>query len=217
MNRKTKVDSKKKGRSSFIILVLLFLLGLIVGGAYCLYHEFFQTDSNQVIVVSKIDDYGYYLNSNTTKLYQKYYKQLENELKDSKIDEESYVTLLSQLFTIDFYTLSNKLTNRDIGGIQFVSSSLQERFKEEASNSIYKYVRNNTGKNRQQTLPEVVKSTVLDVEEEEYSHKDFKDSNGFQTTVELEYKEDLGYPKTLKLFFIHEENKLVLVEIEEQK
>jgi len=217
MNKKTKTNPKKKGKSSFIIIVLLFLLSLCVLGAYYLYHEFFNTDSNQVKVVSKIDDYGYYLNNNTTKLYQKYYKQLENELADSKIDEEKYVTLLSQLFTIDFYTLSNKLTNQDIGGIQFFSSTLQERFKTEALNSIYKYVRNNTGKNRNQALPEVVKSTVLDVEEKEYKKKEFQDPNGFQTTVELEYKEDLGYPKTLNLFFIHEENKLVLVEIAEKK
>lgn len=217
MNRKTKITSKKKGRSSFIILVLLFLLGLIVAGAYHLYHEFFQNDSNQITVVSKIDNYGYYLNSNTTKVYQKYYKQLESELKDSKVDEKNYVTLLSQLFAIDFYTLSNKLTNQDIGGIQFVASSLQERFKSEASNSVYKYVRNNMGKNRNQTLPEVVNVTVSDIKEEEYDNHDFKDPSGFQTTVELEYKEDLGYPKALKLFFIHEENKLVLVEIKEKQ
>jgi len=217
MNQKTKRNSKKKGKSSFVIIVLLFLLGLIVGGTYYLYHEFFQTDSNKVTVVSKIDAYGYYLNNNATKVYKQYYRQLESELKDSKVDEESYVTLLSQLFTIDFYTLSNKLTNQDIGGIQFVASSLQDRFKVEASNSIYKYVRNNMGKNRNQTLPEVINCIVSDVKVEEYDNKDFKDSNGFQTTVKLEYKEDLGYPKTLKLFFIHEENKLVLVEIEEQK
>lgn len=217
MNRKTKRTPKKKGKSSFIILVLLFLLGLIVVGAYHLYHEFFQNDSNQITVVSKIDNYGYYLNSNTTKVYQKYYKQLESELKDSKVDEKNYVTLLSQLFAIDFYTLSNKLTNQDIGGIQFVASSLQEIFKSEASNSVYKYVRNNMGKNRNQTLPEVVNVTVSDIKEEEYDNHDFKDPSGFQTTVELEYKEDLGYPKALKLFFIHEENKLVLVEIKEKQ
>ena len=213
MNKRTKVSSKKKGRSSFIIIVLLFLLGLIVGGAYHLYHEFFKKDTNQVTVVSRIDDYGYYLNSNTTKVYKKYYKQLESELKDSKVDEKKYVTLLSQLFTIDFYTLNNKLTNQDIGGIQFVASSLQEKFKAEASNSVYKYVRNNREKKREQSLPEVTSSMVTGVKEKEYEKKDFKDVSGFQVTVELEYKENLGYPTNLKLFFVHEENKLVLVEI----
>ncbi len=220
MNKKTKVNQKKdskKGQSSgLIVMFLLLLLGLAVGGCYYFYREFFTSKSSGITVVSKMDDYSYYLNSNTTRLYKKYYKLLEKELSDSKVDEREYVSLLAQLFTIDFYTLNNKLTNRDIGGIQFVASSLQERFKEEASNTVYKYVRNNTNQRRNQRLPEVNKSTVLKVSNSEYTKGDFSDSSGFIVTVELEYVEDLDYPTKLKLFFVHEENKLVLVEITEE-
>ena len=219
MNTKKKTNQKKKvgKNSSLIIILLLLLLGIIVGGGYYSYHELFKTKSSAVTIVSQIDDYSYYLNSNTTRLYRKYYKLLEEELKDSKVDEKNYVTLLSQLFTIDFYTLSNKLTNKDIGGIKFVASNLKEKFQEEASSTIYKYVNNNNNQKRTQQLPEVKQATVTKIENTDYEEKEWKDSSGYIVDVQLEYVEDLGYPKEVKLTFIHEENKLVLVEITDKK
>lgn len=213
---KTKTKRSEKN-SSFSILVVLLLLGLIVGGCYYSYQEFFNSDTSVVTVVSKMDDYPYYLNSNATRLYKKYYKLLEEELKDSKIDEEEYVKLVAQLFSIDFYTLSNKLTNQDIGGIQFVSSLLQEKFSNEAKNTVYKYIENNISGKRNQELPEVSKCEVSKVETVSYEHGDFSDSSAFKVLVELEYVTDLNYPDTLELYFIHEDNRLVLVEFDEGK
>lgn len=211
---KTKRNEKN---SSFSILVVLLLLGLIVVGCYHFYQEFFNSDTSVITVVSKMDDYPYYVNSNATRLYKKYYKMLEEELKDSKVDEEEYVKLIAQLFSIDFYTLSNKLTNQDIGGIQFVSPSLQEKFSIEAKNTVYKYVENNITGKRNQELPEVKKVNISDIQNVSYEKNNFSDSSAFQVLVELEYVTDLDYPKSLKLFFVHEDNKLVLVEFDEVK
>jgi len=193
MKTKTKRNEKN---SSFSILVVFLLLGLIIGGCYCFYQEFFNSDTGSVTVVSKMDDYPYYLNSNATRLYKKYYKLLEEELKDSKVDEKEYAKLVAQLFSIDFYTLSNKLTNQDIGGIQFISHSLQEKFSSESKNTVYKYIEN--------------------IETVSYNKNNLSDSSAFKVLVELEYVVDLGYPESLELFFIHEDNKLVLVEFGEK-
>ncbi|MCI8588217.1 MAG: hypothetical protein HFG40_01040 [Bacilli bacterium] len=217
MKSKTVGKPPKSRNSGLIMIVLLLLLGLVVGGCYYGYKEFLSPKSSTIQTVAKIDDYAYYLNSNATRLYKKYYKLLEKELEDSKVDEEKYVTLISQLFAIDFYTLDNKITNQDIGGVQFIAATLQERFKEEASQSIYKYIQNNMRKKRTQELPEVKKATVTNVKREKYEKGNFRDFSAFTTTVELEYIEDMGYPEELKLHFVHEENKLVLVEIKENK
>lgn len=214
MKTKTKRNEKN---SSFSILVVLLLLGLIVVGCYHFYQEFFNSDMGTITVVSKMDDYPYYLNSNATRLYKKYYKLLEGELKDSKVDEENYVKLIAQLFSIDFYTLNNKLTNQDIGGIQFISPLLQEKFSNEAKNTVYKYVENNITGKRNQELPEVKKVNVSDIQNVSYEKNNFSDSSAFQVLVELEYVTDLDYPNTLELFFVHEDNKLVLVEFDEVK
>lgn len=212
---KSSLNLKKNRGSGLIIVVLLFLLGLIVGGGYYLYQSFFSPRSNVITVVSQMDGYSYYLNSNATRLYRKYYKLLEEELKDSKVDEESYVSLISQLFVIDFYTLNNKLTNQDIGGIQFVCASLQDKFKQEASATVYKYVRNNMNQNRKQSLPEVNKATVSSVKSIRYDKENISDDSAFEVIVLLDYVEDLDYPNKVKLCFIHEDNKLVLVEMKD--
>ncbi len=213
MKTKTKRNEKN---SSFSILVVFLLLGLIIGGCYCFYQEFFNSDTGSVTVVSKMDDYPYYLNSNATRLYKKYYKLLEEELKDSKVDEKEYAKLVAQLFSIDFYTLSNKLTNQDIGGIQFISPSLQEKFSSESKNTVYKYIENNISGKRTQELPEVKKVEVSNIETVSYNKNNLSDSSAFKVLVELEYVVDLGYPESLELFFIHEDNKLVLVEFGEK-
>lgn len=213
MKTKTKRNEKN---SSFSILVVFLLLGLIIGGCYCFYQEFFNSDTGSVTVVSKMDDYPYYLNSNATRLYKKYYKLLEEELKDSKVDEKEYAKLVAQLFSIDFYTLSNKLTNQDIGGIQFISPSLQEKFSSESKNTVYKYIENNISGKRTQELPEVKKVEVSNIETVSYNKSNLSDSSAFKVLVELEYVVDLGYPESLELFFIHEDNKLVLVEFGEK-
>lgn len=207
----------KKSSSGFIVLILLFILSLLIGGGYYCYQEFFIGRDAKIQVVSTIDDYSYYLNSNATRLYKKYYKLLQEELKDSKIDEENYVSLLAQLFSIDFYTLNNKITNQDVGGVQFIATSLQEKFRLEAMDTVYKYVQNNLSNQRKQKLPEVKQVEVVAVSHESYKNGEFSDLDSILVEVEISYVEDLGYPTSLKLHFIHEENKLVLVEFGENK
>lgn len=214
MKTNTRASKQKKKSSGNGCLVILVVLVLLVGGCvyYC-YQEFFKKDTTAITVVSTIDGYPYYLNSNATRVYKKYYKLLEEEVSDSKIDEENYVTLLAQLFLIDFYTLDNKLTNQDVGGIQFVASSLQERFKTEAINTVYKYVQNNLSGKRKQNLPEVKKVTIEKVENVSYEEGDFLDKSAFEIEASITYVEKLGYADAVKLYFVHEDNLLVLVQI----
>ena len=96
-----------------------------------------------VTVVGQINDYNYTLESNATRIYKKYYKELEKELEDRKIDEKNYASLISKLFVIDYYTLDNKVTNKNIGGVQFIHSNLKDSFITASSNTIYKYIKNN--------------------------------------------------------------------------
>ena len=201
---------KRKNSSNHIkiviaVIVVTLLIGLLV---------FFQKEPSQEFrYVSKIDDYSYYLDNKTTRLYKKYFKKLKTELEDNKIDEENYAKLISKLFTIDFYTLNNKVTNRDIGGIQFIHSELVHSFIEKSSNTVYKYLKNNLNNKRRQQLPEVNDVEVLDIKKVIYNKK-YKDNSGYEVKIKIGYVTDLDYPKEIKLTIIHEENKLVIVEIE---
>lgn len=202
-----KSRKRKEKRSPIIILILILVV------VFAVWYFFFREKAIVVTVVSRIDDYNYYLDSNETRIYKKYYKELEEELEDNKVDEKRYAEIISKLFVIDFYTLTNKLTNQDIGGIQFLHSNLQNQFMIDASNTIYKYVKNNLSGNRRQKLPEVNKVEVTNIETSKYKNNNYQDDSSYQVSLEIGYVKDYDYPEEVTLTLIHEENKLVIVEV----
>ena len=205
MNKK----KKKEVQKNRIIIIILIIITLIVV-------IFFKTRPKlQVIsVVSEITDYNYYVESNASKIYKKYYNELEEELSTNKIDEENYAMLISKLFIVDYYSLNNKITNKDIGGVQFVHSELKDKFIEESSETIYKYIKNNLYGTRNQKLPEVSSVDIENIENIKYKNGNFKDDSGYKVTTKVNYIKDYDYPKEVKLTLIHENNKLVIVEFE---
>lgn len=205
MNKKKKKEIHKN--RILVIILIIIVLGLVA---------FFQTRPKlQVVsVVSTIDNYDYYIESNATKIERKYYKELEGELSDNKVDEDNYAKLVSKLFIVDYYSLNNKITNKDIGGVQFIHSELRDKFINESSNTIYKYIENNLYGTRKQKLPEVSSVDIEKVENIKYKSNNFKDDNGYKVVAKVNYIKDYDYPKELKLTLIHENNKLVIVEFE---
>ena len=203
-----KTRKRKYKRKPFIILILILVVIILV-----VWYFFFREKPIVVTVVSEIDDYNYYLDSNETRIYKKYYKELENELEDDKIDEENYAEIISKLFVIDFYTLTNKLTNQDIGGIQFIHSNLQSEFTIEAASTIYKYLKNNLSVSRRQKLPEVNKVEVTEIKNIKYETENYEDGSSYQVTLKIGYVKDYDYPENVTLTIIHEDNKLVIVEV----
>ena len=200
---------KKKKKKSYLKFFLLLFAILLIG--FFSYQNFFK--KNVIQVVSEIDDYSYFLENNETKIYKKYYKELEKELGDKKVNEENYAKLITTLFLIDFYTLSNKVTNQDIGGIQFLYDDIQDNFKLKATDTLYKYVKSDIYGNRSQELPTVKDVEIENVETKEYSYLDKKDKNAFIINAKIIYKKDLGYDKEKTLIVIHDDIKLSIVEI----
>ena len=204
-----KKKRKRKYKFKPIISAILLLIVII----FIVWYFFFREKPIVVTVVSQIDEYDYYLDSNETRIYKKYYKELEKELEDKKIDEENYAQIITKLFVIDFYTLTNKLTNKDIGGIQFVHPNLEEKFITEASSTIYKYVKNNLSGSRRQKLPEVNKVEVTKIENIKYEKKEYEDESAYELTLKVSYVKDYDYPKKITITLVHYENKLVIVAV----
>lgn len=199
---------RKKLKTNRIIIALCILV------AFTGYFILKTKGELQVItVVSTIDGYNYNLESNSTRLYKKYYKELEKELIDNKIDEKNYASLISKLFVVDYYTLSNKITNKDIGGVQFIHTDLQSKFISESSSSIYKYVKNNLYGKRKQRLPEVNDIEVTDIKSISYKKDNYIDKSGYEVNLNIGYVKKLDYPTKITLKIIHEDNKLSIIEI----
>ena len=209
------MKKKNKNKLKVILIILLILFVLAIMGVFCYFKFFKENDNNnEVKVVKKIDNYDYNLKENETELYNVTFDELEELLKSESINYESYAKIVAKLFIIDFYTLTNKLSKNDIGGIEFIKDSMKDNFIEEARSTFYKYLEVKSDK-RIQKLPEVsnIKETTVESTQFKYLDKTI-DENAYKVTISWEYKEDLGYETEAKMIIVKENDKLYIVEMD---
>lgn len=201
---------KKKVKVILIIAIILISTGL----GFLAYESVKPKAVKTATVENEIEEYGYTLKSTRNDRYKEAFQELKDILSKKDVDEEAYVEQISKMFIMDFYTLNDKLANTDVGGIDFVHTNAKTNFLEKAEDTVYKYVENDIYGNRDQQLPEVTEVTVEKVENIEYTiGTDFTDDSAYQVEVSLKYKEDMDYPTKATLIFVHEDNKLSLVEV----
>ena len=222
------MKKRNKSRKVFKIFIVLFLIILII---FLLYNYLKENKKDEVKIIKKIENYGYNLNDNETKLYNTYFKELNEILSKENINYEDYAKVISKLFIIDFYTLNNKLSKNDIGGIDFIKESMRDNFIEQARSTFYKYLQVKD-KNRNQKLPEVSKienveleSTIFTILDEPlYTSTTSKKTkttkvkgtqvNAYKVNISWDYEEDLGYQTSANLILIKEDKKLYIVQMD---
>lgn len=194
------------------LLIVVILIILILGGLYLL--NFGKKPEKIKSKITKtIENYNYNLYDNSTKNYKDLFDELSKVLSSDTVDEKKYVELISKMFIIDFYTLSNKTTNMDIGGLQFVHKDVVDNFKEKATATIYKFVETNIYGDRKQELPKVKEVTIEKIEQKNFKYNKTSDSNAYFVKVNWAYEKDLGYETSKNLIFVHDDKALSLVEM----
>lgn len=210
------------------IFIILILVGLIIGGLF-IYKEFFKKDDNdkdkkkpiveEVKELDNIKDFSYILYDNSTELYKDLYYELKEVLETDPIDYKAYAEIISKMFVVDFYTLNNKVTNQNVGGLDFVHSKIKENFKTKATETLYKHIETNVYGDRTQKLPEVsgFASCEATLTPYTYTNKEegisINDQNAYVVKVSWTYKEDLGYQKTATIKLVHEDKYLTIVSV----
>ena len=154
--------------------------------------------------------YGYNLKDRDSELFSTNFKELEKVLNEDNIDYSKYAELLSKLFVIDVFTLNNKLTSTDIGGLDYLHKNLRDNFKENLGASLYKNVESNLDGTRTQKLPEVSSVNVIEIKETKYTYNK-EEYEGYLVKLSWEYVEDLGYEKSIELTLIRDNGKLYIV------
>lgn len=170
-------------------------------------------DVNKVVVkeeVSKIDFYGYSLSSTDSDIYKKVYGELDDVLSKEDVDYKSYASLISKLFVIDVFTLDNKLTSTDIGGLEFVYDDFKANFSEYLGSSLYNHVLSNIDGKRTQKLPVVKDVTINNVNETKFTYNKVE-YDAYEVDSSIIYEEDMGYQKTIKLTLIRDDRTLYIV------
>jgi len=198
-----KLKKSVKKKIDFLVIAVVILIVAAIG--FFVYKRFFVSEKTPttVKVVDKIDDYGYELEEDSTKLYKDLYENLRDLLQKEEFDEKEYASLVSRLLVADFYNLDNKISKNDIGGVQFIRSDQQKNFILEASETVYKYIEHNVYGNRTKELPIVKEVETLDVKETTYKYKDINEEKAYKVTVNVSYEKDLGYPSEVTVVLIH--------------
>ena len=212
-NKKQKKIKKNNLKKLFFCIVFVALIMLI----YYVYDSFIK-DRNTVTAPKVVDEIklksiNYVVNENDTKLFKDNFEELKKVLNDKKIDNKKYAETVSKLFVIDFFTLSNKTSKNDIGGVQFVYSSYKTEFVDFARDGMYKRVNNSIEDGNNSNLPTVKSVNVSNVEEIEpsaiFSNIDFReDKVGYEVTLDWTYKNDDDYQDSTTLTIVNDGKKL---------
>ena len=204
---------KKNIKRLIIILIIIIALaaGIFVVSKLMPKKEVIK----EAKVLNTIDDYGYVLKDNKSKNYQALFKELIKILEKEEVDEQLYVSKLSEMFIVDFYSLADKYAKTDVGGVDIVHPDVLSNFLTNAENTFYKYVESNIYNNREQSLPEVGTVTVETVEKTPYTYNNVTDENAYSVKVNWTYTEEefSTYQKQATLTFVHQDKKLYLVEL----
>lgn len=204
---------KKRRLKTWPIIILLIFIILII----CIINIISSLNNSKKIsteTIDTIEKYNYNLKQNESTYYKKLFKDLKNELKKEKVDEENYASIVSKMFLTDFLSLDNAINKNDIGGTDFVYEDYRETFIKKSKDTIYLYIENNIYGDRKQELPLVKEVKITNIENKEYNGKTKTDLKAYYVECEVIYKKDLGYQKKVNLILIHNNEKLEIVSME---
>ena len=207
---------RRKPKKFVKVIFVLIILGILGYLGYIGIKNFFpqkkEVGEVQVVqVTNSIDEYGYTLEDRDTELFKTNFEELKELLNQEDYDQEEYLKLISKLFIIDLYTINNKLSRYDVGGLEYVYSGAVTSFKSVAQNSIYKTVENNIDGTRKQELPEVESIEVTDVSEYSFEMPDESKEDGYRVKLSWTYKEKMGYDNSATIVLIKDGNKYGVV------
>lgn len=201
-----------KNKLFYFVMISLILVVIIIIGVKFTF-EFLVKDDKNVVTKKELDSlelYGYTLDDYDSDLYKEYFNDLKGTLNSKEVNYEDYAKEIVKLFVSDFYTLDNKLTSSDIGGVEFIPSDMVENFKMHAGDTMYNHVKTNIYGDRVQKLPIVKSVEVTNIENITYTYKD-KEYSAYKVSARWEYQEDLGYKNNEIFTLIKDNNKLYIV------
>lgn len=194
-----------------LVIIIVFVLAI-----FSVKKFFFKEEKiKEAKVLNTIKEYNYVLKDNKSKKYQASFKELSKILSEKEVNEEEYAGKISEMFIFDFYSLADKSSKTDVGGVDIVHPDILENFLKNAENTFYKYVESNIYNNRNQKLPEVEEVKVESIEKIPFTYGITTDEAAYEVKVSWTYtsEEFADYQKSATLIFVHQDKKLYLVEL----
>jgi len=202
--------NKKKLIITICITIILLITTLIIAYFINKDNDIKQEEVEEVKKIDQMSNYDYYLEETSTEYYKKLYNELKEILNQEEVNKEEYAKKISQLFVTDLFTLDNKITSNDIGGLQFIYTDFKEDFIKIAKNTMYANVESNIYNDRNQELPTVTKTEVISITKGEFSYNN-ETYESYEIKVNIEYEKELDYPKEYNLILINNDKYLQVV------
>ena len=200
----------------WIITISLVILFSILG--YLAYNIFFKKEAkkdetSKETNITEINGYGITLTDNDTTLYKTEFEMLKANQQSENIDYQEYAKSIAKLYIIDLYTINNKVNKYDVGGLEFVYEGAKDNYVTNVTDTLYKYVEDNSKNKRKQELPVVSSINVESINEATYKvNSEIITYNAYKIKVTWDYEKDLGYDKTAEVIIINKDNHLYVVE-----
>lgn len=198
-----------KKKDKWILILFIFCFIVIVSP---ILFKLFIDFNNPIIEkeLSSFEYYGYKLTSTDTDVFKNAYDELSIVLNQEIVDYEEYAKSISKLFVIDVFTLENKVSSTDIGGLEFVHKDLRDNFKDNLGSTLYNSVLSNINGKRVQKLPKVSNVSVDSITKDKYEYYDVE-YDSYVIKCGITYEVDLGYQSSITLTLIRVDNMLYIV------
>lgn len=209
---------KKKIKLLLILsIIVLIIMIILVGYKVCTKYIFVEKEKESVVKpIEKeeidLEEYDYYIPSNTTKYEKELFEELKNILIDETIDNEAYANIVAKLFISNLFTLNTKNSSSDITSSQYVYDEYEETFKLMVKDTIYANIELNLDGKRTQELPVVTNVEITSVERKSFSlNKTVIDKEAYYIKANISYEKDLSYPKEYNIVLVKNNNLLQVV------
>ena len=215
MKNKNKKKNKNlfKNKKFWLIISSIALLYFIGGIVYVN----LDRDSSSVKNNKNLDKgisikgFDYILYEDDIDIYKDEFKKLKKNLESSNINYTEYAESISKMFVMDLYSLEAKKNMYDVGGVQFVYPDIRDNYKLNVTNTLYKYMKDNSDGKREQDLP-MVKSVSIKNEDETKYKIGQEEFDGYKINLDIEYVKDLEYDKSAEIILVKKDKYLYIVE-----
>lgn len=201
-----RVINYKKVLIFMLVIVLIFILFFFLNK---IQHK---KPVNNSPIIDTIN--GYELKEGATAYFKNTFLELKDLLNEDGVDNEEYAKLVTKLFLSDVFTLDNKISNDDVGGVQFVFNSFRDDYKQIVKSTLYNHLENNIYGTRKQSLPIVKEIIIDDIKEDKYKYLDDQVFDAYFIEACINYVADLGYQDKASLVIVDNSSKLEVVFME---
>lgn len=214
-SKSTKKEMSDTKRIVLFTVVIVLVVSLIGVCSFFVLNEKEEKKENgsSKTNTTEIAGYGITVDDLDSEYYRLEFEKLKANLESDNINYDEYAESVARLFVIDLYTIKTKINKYDIGGLEEVMPEARDNYATNVTDTIYKYVEDNTNGKRTQSLPVVSELKVSNTKKGEFKVTSTNTKYpSYVFDIDITYSNDLGYDTKAEVTVINKDNFMYVVE-----